>query len=91
MAHAPLWTEATPRFAVDLTGLSPEAARLGEGAQLSLYLYHIEQNPASENLFWTAQSQSAGGPPSATSRSRSTCITCCRRTPRGTTSKSSRP
>jgi hypothetical protein len=61
--NAPLWTQATPRFAVDVTGLSPEAARLGQGAQLSLYLYHIDENKAQESLFWTAQSQSAGGPP----------------------------
>ncbi|MGH3274236.1 MAG: DUF4255 domain-containing protein [Streptosporangiaceae bacterium] len=61
--NAPLWTSATPRFAADVTGLSPEAVRLGQGAQLSLYLYHIEQNSATESLFWAAQSQSAGGPP----------------------------
>jgi hypothetical protein len=60
---APLWTLATPRFEVDLTGLSPEAARLGQGAQLSLYLYHVEENAAGESLFWSAQAQSAGGPP----------------------------
>lgn len=61
--NAPLWTPATPQFAVNITGLSPEAARLGMGAQLSLYLYHIDENHAQESLFWTAQSQSAGGPP----------------------------
>lgn len=62
-ANAPLWTPATPRFAADVTGLSPEAARLGQGAQLSLYLYHIDENNARESLFWTAQSQSAGAAP----------------------------
>ena len=61
--NAPLWTSATPLFAADVTGLSPEAVRLGQGAQLSLYLYHVEENNARESLFWTAQSQSAGGPP----------------------------
>ncbi|HET9080130.1 MAG TPA: DUF4255 domain-containing protein [Trebonia sp.] len=61
--NAPLWTAATPLFAVDVTGLSPDAARQGQAAQLSLYLYHIEESKATESLFWTAQSQSAGGPP----------------------------
>jgi hypothetical protein len=61
--NAPLWTAGSPPFAVDVTGLSPDAARLQQGAQLSLYLYHIDENHSTENLFWTAQSQSAGGPP----------------------------
>ena len=61
--NAPLWSPATPLFAVDVTGLSPEAARLGQGAQLSLYLYHVDENNARESLFWAAQAQSAGGPP----------------------------
>ena len=61
--NAPLWTPATPQFAVDVTGLSPEAVRQGQGAQLSLYLYHVDENNAVESLFWTAQSQAAGGPP----------------------------
>lgn len=60
---APLWTPATPMFAVDVTGLSPDAARLGQGTHLSLYLYHVDENTARESLFWTAQAQSAGGPP----------------------------
>ena len=62
-ANAPLWTSATPLFAVDVTGLSPDAVRQGQGAQLSLYLYHVEESLATENLFWAAQAQSAGGPP----------------------------
>lgn len=61
--NASLWTPATPLFAVDVTGLSPDAIRQGQGAQLSLYLYHIEESIATENLFWAAQAQSAGGPP----------------------------
>jgi Pvc16 N-terminal domain len=61
--NAPLWTPTTPQFAVDVTGLSPDAARLGHGTQLSLYLYHIDENNATESLFWTAQAQAAGGPP----------------------------
>jgi hypothetical protein len=60
---APLWTDATRPFAVDVTGLSPDSVRLGQGAQLSLYLYHVDENNAQESLFWTAQSQAAGGPP----------------------------
>ena len=46
-----------------MTGLSPEAARQGQGAQLCMYLYHIDENSAQESLFWTAQAQAAGGPP----------------------------
>ncbi len=61
--NAPLWSPATPLFAVEVTGLSPEAARLGQGAQLSLYLYHVDENNAGESLFWAARAQSAGGPP----------------------------
>jgi hypothetical protein len=61
--NAPLWSQSTPRFAVDVTGLSPDAARQGQGAQLSLYLYHIDENKSIESLFWTPRSQSAGGPP----------------------------
>lgn len=60
---ASLWTPATPLFAVDVTGLSPDAVRQGQGAQLSLYLYHVEEDKATESLFWSAQAQSAGGPP----------------------------
>jgi Pvc16 N-terminal domain len=58
--NAPLWTPATPLFAVDVTGLSPDAVRQGQGAQLSLYLYHVEEDKATESLFWGAQAQSAG-------------------------------
>jgi hypothetical protein len=61
--NAPLWTPATPLFAVDVTGLSPDAIRQGQGAQLSLYLYHLEEDKATESLFWAPQAQSAGGPP----------------------------
>lgn len=61
--NAPLWSDSTPQFAVDVTGLSPDAARQEQGAQLSLYLYHIDENKAIESLFWTSQSQSASGPP----------------------------
>jgi hypothetical protein len=61
--NAPLWTSATPLFAVDVTGLSPDAVRQGQGAQLSLYLYHVEEDKATESLFWSAQAQSAGGQP----------------------------
>ena len=61
--NAPLWTPATPLFAVDVSGLSPDAVRQGQGAQLSLYLYHIEEDKATESLFWGAAAQSAGGPP----------------------------
>jgi hypothetical protein len=61
--NAPLWTSATPLFAVDVTGLSPDAIRQGEGAQLSLYLYHVEEAKATESLFWSSQAQTAVGQP----------------------------
>jgi hypothetical protein len=61
--NAPLWTAATPQFGLDVTGLSPDAAREQQGAQLSLYLYHVDENNAQESLFWSASAQSAGGPP----------------------------
>jgi hypothetical protein len=61
--NAPLWTPATPQFGVNVTGLSPEAIRQGQGAQLCMYLYHIDENNAQESLFWNARSQTAGGPP----------------------------
>ena len=60
---APLWTAATPPFGITVTGLSPDATRAGHGAQLSMYLYHVDENNATESLFWTARSQAAGGPP----------------------------
>ncbi len=60
---APLWSPATPQFGVNVTGLSPDAVRQGQSTQLCLYLYHIDEDKAHENLFWNAQSQSAGGPP----------------------------
>jgi hypothetical protein len=61
--NAPLWTPSTPLFAVEVTGLSPDSVRQGQGAQLSLYLYHVEESKPTENLFWTVRAQSAGGPP----------------------------
>ncbi len=61
--NAPLWSAATPQFGVNVTGLSPEAIRQGQGAQLCMYLYHIDENNARESLFWNTQSQTAGGPP----------------------------
>lgn len=61
--NAPLWNPATPQFGVNVTGLSPDAVRQGQGAQLCLYLYHIDQDKAQESLFWNAQSQSTGRPP----------------------------
>ena len=61
---APLWnTEGIQPFNINVTGLSPDAARPEQGAQLSLYLYHLDENNATESLFWTPQSQTAGGPP----------------------------
>ena len=59
-----LWqTEGIQPFKANVTGLSPDAVRPKEGPQLSLYLYHVDENNATESLFWTSQSQTAGGPP----------------------------
>jgi hypothetical protein len=61
---APLWSPpATSSFGINVTGLSPDAARLAGGDQLSLYLYHIDENNATESLFWSPRAQTAGGPP----------------------------
>ncbi len=61
--NASLWSPATPQFGVNVTGLSPDAARQGQGTQLCMYLYHIDENKTQESLFWNSQSQTAGGPP----------------------------
>jgi hypothetical protein len=62
--NAPLWAAGgIGQFAVQITGLSPEVVRQGQGAQLSLYLYHVDENNAQENLFWAPQAQAAAGPP----------------------------
>jgi hypothetical protein len=61
-ATAPLWAEiggstATPgpAFTPGFTGLAPDAVRQQSGAQLSMYLYHVESNKATESLFWQPQ------------------------------------
>ncbi len=57
---APIWAQvgggsATPTFTPNFTGLAPDAVRQESGAQLSLYLYHVESNNAQEALFWQPQ------------------------------------
>ena len=57
---APIWAEiggnpAGPMFTPNFTGLAPDAARQEPGAQLSMYLYHVESDNAQEALFWQDQ------------------------------------
>jgi hypothetical protein len=59
-ATAPIWAElggagAAPTFTPNFTGLAPDAARQQAGAQLSMYLYHVESDNAREALFWQDQ------------------------------------
>lgn len=59
-ATAPIWAEvggggAVPTFTPNFTGLAPDAARAQPGAQLSMYLYHVESDNAQETLFWQDQ------------------------------------
>jgi hypothetical protein len=63
---APIWAElggiTPPNFT--FTGLAPDAARSAGGAQLSMYLYHVEPNNAQENRFWRPQMlNGTGGEP----------------------------
>jgi len=58
---APLWQELGTgvSFQPNFSGLAPDAMRLQSGPQLSMCLYHVEQDPAREAQFWTAAAQSA--------------------------------
>lgn len=57
---APLWQELGTgvSFQPAFSGLAPDAIRLQAGPQLSMYLYHVEQDPAREAQFWTQTAQS---------------------------------
>jgi len=62
-AAAPIWAEVGgggPTFTPNFTGLAPDAAREQPGAQLSMYLYHVESDNAREALFWQDQMLGAG-------------------------------
>lgn len=64
-ATAPIWAEiggstTSPTFTPMFTGLAPDALREGGGPVLSMYLYHVESDNATESLFW--QSQILGQP-----------------------------
>jgi hypothetical protein len=70
-ASAPLWAELEigsppsppPIFTPNISGLAPDVLGKEGGAQLSLFLYHVEANNAAESLFWAPQSLSgAAGP-----------------------------
>lgn len=65
-AAAPIWAElglGGPAFTPTFTGLAPDAIRDGGGAQLSLFLYHVESNNAQESTFWTSQMVRSPGQP----------------------------
>jgi hypothetical protein len=57
---APLWQELGTgvSFQPVFSGLAPDAMRQQSGPQLSMYLYHVEQDPAREAQFWTQAAQS---------------------------------
>jgi Pvc16 N-terminal domain len=69
-ATAPIWSEVGGKgppgasFTPSFTGLAPDAARAQPGPQLSLYLYHVESNNATEAIFWKPQmlADSSGQP-----------------------------
>jgi hypothetical protein len=69
---APLWGELesgsppgppTPTFTPNISGLAPDVLQTEAGAQLSLFLYHVEANNAVESLFWAPQGASGSGQP----------------------------
>jgi Pvc16 N-terminal domain len=67
--NAPIWGEIGgnppgPTFTPTFTGLAPDAVREGAGPQLSMYLYHVESDNATESLFWQPQilGQPGGSP-----------------------------
>jgi Pvc16 N-terminal domain len=70
-ATAPIWGEIggnppAPTFTPTFTGLAPDALRAGNGVgpALSMYLYHVESDNATESLFWQPQmlGQPGGSP-----------------------------
>lgn len=69
---APLWAELeagsppgppTPTFTPNISGLAPDVLKTEAGAQLSLFLYHVETNNAVESMFWAPQGASGTGQP----------------------------
>jgi hypothetical protein len=65
-AAAPIWAElglGGPAFTPTFSGLAPDAIRDGGGAQLSLFLYHVESDNAQESTFWRSQMVRSPGQP----------------------------
>jgi hypothetical protein len=65
-SSAPIWAElglGGPSFTPTFTGLAPDAIRDEGGAQLSLFLYHVESDNAQESTFWTSQMVRSPGQP----------------------------
>jgi hypothetical protein len=65
---APIWAElggpgAPPAFTPTFTGLAPDRVQKDNaGAQLSVFLYHVESNNAQESWQWTPDMLRSPGP-----------------------------
>lgn len=64
---SPLWAELDPvmhpvTFTPTFSGLAPDEVRKASGPQLSMYMFHVDQDNAREAQYWTPQAQSAVGP-----------------------------
>ena len=64
---APLWSTlpAAAFFTPNMSGLTPEAARLLDGSQLTISLLHIEPNKSQRNFVYPLTSTSPGSSPRA--------------------------
>jgi hypothetical protein len=65
-ASAPIWAELGapgPTFTPNFTGLAPDAIRSLGGAQLSVFLYHVETDTARESSLWSSEMLSSPGQP----------------------------
>ena len=66
-AAAPIWAElglGAPAFTPTVTGLAPDRLQKDNGgAQLSIFLYHVESNNAQESSQWTPEMVRSPGQP----------------------------
>ncbi len=49
VAASPLWTPENPKFDITVTGNPPDAVRSGNDVELSLYLFHVNQDRFQRN------------------------------------------
>jgi len=57
-AAAPIWAElglGGPSFTPTFTGLAPDRVQKADGAQLSIFLYHVESDNAQESTWWAPE------------------------------------